>query len=243
MTVPDGGSLLVNGQKVPLSSLTDTEYDLGLDDTAKNIVEAPVGQHVRIEGLYVTPEVRAFDENGNSLSAKSVPDPAEKEQKYLFEPAPKAEPNPVLVARMEELTKAYINYMINKDEATWANRQYLDNFVLNGSDAFTVLHSITADVAWNNPYTARVDKVLEISNVKMYSDTICTADAHFELQLTKESKNGTVTNDYNGTVRWVMVKNGNAWYATHYDLLNGSDAADGEAEAEAEAEADIPAEE
>lgn len=225
VTVPDGGSLLVNGMKVPMSSLTDTEYDLGLDEKAKNIVENPVGQHVKIDGLFVTPEVRAFDADGNALSAKAVPDASEKEQIYMFEPASKAEPNPVLVARMEELTKAYINYMINKDEATWANRQYLDNFLLNGSDAFTVLHGITGDISWNNPYTARVDKVLEISNVKMYSDTICSADAHFELQLTKESQNGTVTNDYNGTVRWIMVKNGNAWYATHFDLLSGQDTA------------------
>ncbi len=241
VTVPDGGSLLVNGLKVPMSSLTDTEYDLGLDDKAKNVVESPVGQHVKIDGLFVTPEVRAFDADGNSLSARAVPDASEKEQVYVFEAASKAEPNPVLVARIEELTKAYINYMINKDEATWANRQYLDNFVLNGSDAFTVLHGITADVAWNNPYTARVDKVLEVSNVKMYSDTICTADAHFELQLTKESDHGTVTNDYNGTLRWLMVKNGNAWYATHFDLLNGQDdaaddAADGETAGEAPAE-------
>lgn len=242
VTVPDGGSLLVNGLKVPMSSLTDADYDMGLDDTAKNIVDNPVGQHVKIDGLFVTPEVRAFDADGNVLSAKTVPDASVKEQVYVFEPASKEEPNPVLVARMEELTKAYINYMVNKDEATWANRQYLDNFVLNGSDAFTVLHGITADVAWNNPYTARVDKVLEISNVKMYSDTICTADAHFELQLTKESQNGTVTNDYNGTVRWLMIKNGNAWYATHFDLLNGQDAAQDTSAEDAPAE-EQPAEE
>ncbi len=242
VTVPDGGSLLVNGMKVPMSALTDTEYEVGLDEKALNIVENPVGQHVKIDGLFVTPEVRAFDADGNSLSARAVPDASDPEQVYQFEPASKAEPNPVLVARIEELTKAYINYMINKDEATWANRQYLDNFVLNGSDAFTVLHGITADVAWNNPYTARVDKVLEISNVKMYSDTICTADAHFELQLTKESERGTVTNDYNGTLRWLMVKNGNAWYATHFDLLNGQDAAADDA-ADGETAGEAPAEE
>ena len=223
VTVPNGGSLMVNGQKVPMASLKDTEYDMHLDEAAQNVVENPLGQQVKITGLFVAPEVKAFDDSGNSLSPKETPDKNTKEQVYVFEPASAAEPNPVLVGRLEELTKAYINYMINKDEATWANRQYLDNFVLNGSDAFNVLHGITQDVAWNNPYTAREDKVLEISNVKMYSDTICTADAHFDLELTKVSDAGSLTNDYNGTVRWLMVKNGNAWYATHFDLLNTQD--------------------
>lgn len=242
--VPDGGSLMVNGIKVPMESAEDVDYEMQLDDVTKNVVESPVGQSVKISGLFVAPEVKAFDDHGNALEPKAVPAQSEKEQKYVFIPASEAEPNPNLVERLEELTKAYINYMINKDEATWANRQYLDNFVLNGSNAFDVLHGITGDVAWNNPYTARVDKVLEISNVKMYSDTICTADAHFELQLTKDSDTGSLTNDYNGTVRWLMVKNGNAWYATHFDLLNDQNAENTTAQTEnaAETEGEAPAE-
>ena len=240
--VPDGGSLMVNGIKVPMETAEDVDYEMQLDDVTKNVVESPVGQSVKISGLFVAPEVKAFDDHGNALEPKEVPAQSEKEQKYVFIPASETEPNPNLVERLEELTKAYINYMINKDEATWANRQYLDNFVLNGSNAFDVLHGITGDVAWNNPYTARVDKVLEISNVKMYSDTICTADAHFELQLTKDSDNGSLTNDYNGTVRWLMVKNGNAWYATHFDLLNDQNAENTTTQTENAPEGEAPAE-
>ena len=236
VTVPNGGSLMVNGLKVPMTSLTDTEYEMNLDEVAQSVTPNPVGQHVMIDGLFVAPTVRAFDKDGNELSPKEVPDKTVREQNYIFEPAAKAEPNEQLVERMENLTKAYINYMINKDEATGANWGAVGNYLLNGSDAFKVLKGIYSDVAWNNPYTAREDKVLEVSNIKMYSDTICTADTHFELQLTKESNNGTVTNDYNGTVRWVMVKNGNAWYASHFDLLNGEDAAAAPAD-------DAPAEE
>ncbi len=224
-TVPNGGSLMVNGLKVPMTSLTDTEYEMNLDEVAQSVTPNPVGQHVKISDLFVAPTVRAFDKDGNELEAKEVPDKSVKEQVLVFEPAAKAEPNEQIVERMQNLTKAYINYMINKDEATGANWGAVGNYLLNGSDAFKVLKGIYSDVAWNNPYTAREDKVLEVSNIRMYSDTICTADTHFELQLTKESNNGTVTNDYNGTVRWVMVKNGNAWYASHFDLLSGEDAA------------------
>ena len=66
----------------------------------------------------------------------------------------------------------------------------------------------------------RDDKMFKVEHVKMYSDKLCTVEVHFDTALTKQ-----ITNEYVGTVRWVMVHNGFTWYATSLKLLNETQSA------------------
>ncbi len=218
ITIPSGASVMVNGQAVPLAEMTDCDSHIQLDETALNYAEQPMAQRVQISGLYVAPEVKAFDNLGNQLEARTVPDASETHQVYVFEPKDEVTPDADLENRMDELTKAYINYMINKDLATWDNLNYLENYLIIGSSAQQKLRSMVSDVGWNNPYTERVDKVLEISHYKMYSDDVYTCESHFELQLTNN-----VVNDYIGTVRWTMIKTAGGWKAAAFEMLSSGD--------------------
>ncbi|MCQ2417551.1 MAG: hypothetical protein MJ071_07040 [Oscillospiraceae bacterium] len=214
LTLPEGASAMINGKAVDAGEFKQADSNIVLDDAVLGSVDQVVGQRTKITGLYVSPEVKAYDSNGNELLPESRPGESETHQKYVFVPKDSV-PEDDLKTRADDLTKAYINYMINKDEATWNNLNIVDQYLINGSNAYKTLHSIVQDVSWNNPYTERVDKVLQIDHFKMYSADVCTCESHFELQLTKN-----VVNDYVGTVRWTLVKVGNTWRASDFVIVS-----------------------
>ena len=218
ITVPEGTSVTINGIAVPQTDMELCDSALVLDDAAKTYAKQPTALKATVSGLYVAPKVQAYDTQGNILTPVSEPDQSAAKQVYVFEPKEQAAPDPEFVTHMENLMGAYINYMANKDEAVWTNLGVLDQYLVPNGNAYSMLHSIVMDVNWNNPYTARVDRELTISHVKMYADNVCTVEAHYNYQLTKN-----VVNDYIGTIRWTMVKVGNTWLATNFEQI-----ADGE---------------
>ena len=116
------------------------------------------------------------------------------------------------------MMRAYIDYMANKDEALWTNLGVLDNYLVPNSSAYKKLHSITQDINWNNPYTARLDRALDVSNVRMYSENVCTVEVHYDYQLTKN-----VVNDYVGDMRWTFIKTGAGWSASEFEIIGSND--------------------
>ncbi|MCR4759654.1 MAG: hypothetical protein K5705_05200 [Oscillospiraceae bacterium] len=218
--LPAGGSLMVNGIEVPKDTFEDSEYEMPMDDVMKMYAEQPETQSVKISGLFVAPEVRAFDAEGNALEPEKVPADSVKEQIYTFLPADVAEPNEALVDRIEALTNAYINYMVKKDQNMEANWGALSPYLLRDADAHKTLLSLWADVNWNNPYTAREDKPLDVKHLKMYSEQLCTVEVSFDVQLTNAERGTELTNSYKGTVRWTLVKNGNTWLAARFETVS-----------------------
>lgn len=219
VTVPEGTAVTINGITVPQAEMEVCDAPITLDEAARTYAKQPTAMKVTVPGLYVTPKVQAYDVQGNLLSVAEDPDPASKQQIYIFEPKDEAVPDQELVAHVEEMMRAYINYTANKDEQVWTNLGYLDNFLVPNSKAYEILHSMAWDFNWNNPYTARVDRELTISHIKMYSDSMLTCEAYFNYQLTKN-----VVNDYIGTIRWTMVKVGNTWRASDFTQLSDESA-------------------
>ncbi|MBR4199724.1 MAG: hypothetical protein IKQ91_00415 [Oscillospiraceae bacterium] len=218
VTVPEGTSVSINGIAVPQAAMEPCDSSLILDDAAKTYAKQPTAVKATVTGLYVAPKVQAYDTQGNILTPVGEPDTSAAKQVYAFEPKDEVAPDPQFVTHMENLMGAYINYMANKDEDVWGNLGILDQYLVPNGNAYSMLHSIVMDVNWNNPYTARVDRELTISHVKMYADNVCTVEAHYNYQLTKN-----VVNDYIGTIRWTMIKVGNTWMATNFEQI-----ADGE---------------
>ena len=221
VTMPKGAYLNVNGKRVPNEMLTETESELQLTNTELNFMKQPVSVKCVIEGLYAPPVVEVTDAGGITLTPEIVPEPDAAEQTYLFAQADERDPDPDLLARAEELTKAYIEYVANKDTDRFNNLAKLNNYLLPGSDAANLMQMIVNDVYWNNPYSMRTDKVLKAEHLKMYSEKLCTCDVRFDISLTKQ-----VTNEYIATARWVMVNNGYGWYATRLELLPVPDEAE-----------------
>lgn len=219
VTVPEGTSVTINGFTVPQADMEVCDANVVLDDAALVYAKQPGAMKVTVSGLYVAPKVQAYDVQGNMLAAMNTPEASDKNQVYIFEPKDEAAPDPQFIAHTEEMMRAYINYTANKDEQVWTNLGYLDNFLVPNGNAYQMLHSMVMDFNWNNPYTARVDRELTISHVKMYSDSVCTCEAYFNYQLTKN-----VVNDYIGTIRWTMVKVGNTWLATDFVQLSDESA-------------------
>lgn len=221
VTMPKGSYLYVNGKRVQNEMLTETESELQLTNTELNFMKQPVSVKCVIEGLYAPPVVEVTDAGGIALAPETVPKPDEPEQIYLFAQADERDPDPDLLARAEELTKAYIEYVANKDTDRFNNLAKLNNYLLPGSDAANLMQMIVNDVYWNNPYSMRTDKVLKAEHLKMYSEKLCTCDVRFDISLTKQ-----VTNEYIASARWVMVNNGYGWYATRLELLPVPDEAE-----------------
>lgn len=214
VTMPKGSRLRVNGKTVDEELYRETESELILTNVEKQYMKQPVSVKCELTGLYTPPEVSVTDGDGKTLEPESVPAADAAEQVYLFTRHDAATPDENLLKRAEELTKAYIDYVVNKDADRYNNIAKLNNYLLPGSDAAVLMQSMLNDVYWNNPYTNRTDKIFKVLHVKMYSEKLCTVEVQFDTALTKE-----VTNEYSGTVRWVMVNNGFTWYATSLKLM------------------------
>lgn len=232
VTVPEGASVMVNGVAVPVEEFKEGESDVQLDEAAQMYAQQPKAQHVEIQGLFVAPKVLAYDSLGNPLTPSKIPNETDAKQTYCFGPKPESSPDEELVDRVEDMMRAYIDYMANKDEALWTNLGILDTFLVPNSSAYKKLHSITQDINWNNPYTARQDRALDVNEVRMYADNVCTCDVHYDYQLTKN-----VVNDYIGDMRWTFVKTGTGWNATEFEITGSNDTKFGDDE-----ETEAPAE-
>ena len=214
VTMPKGASLAVNGKRVDSELYMETEPPLVLNATELNYMKQPLSVKCEIDGLYTQPEVSVTDSNGKTLEPDRVPDAAEAEQVYLFMKQTGGTPDDALIQRAGDLTKAYINYVVNKDAERNNNLAALNNYVLPGSEAAFLMQGLYNDVYWNNPYISRDDKEFKVQNVRMLSDKLCTVDVKFDTVLTKQ-----ITNEYAATARWVMVNNGFTWYATSLRIL------------------------
>ena len=218
ITVPDGASVMVNGTAVPFEDMLKADAAVKLDDAAQMYAQQPTALHISIPSLYVAPKVQAFDSLGNALTATKQPAATDAEQVFVFEPKAEASPDQDFVDRAKDMMRAYIDYMANKDEALWTNLGVLDNYLVANSSAYKKLHGIAGDINWNNPYTARLDRELNVTNVRMYSENVCTCDVHYDYQLTKN-----VVNDYVGDMRWTFVKTGNVWNASEFEITGSND--------------------
>lgn len=214
VTMPRGSKLRVNGKSVDDDELRETDSELILTNVERQYMKQPLSVRFELTGLYTPPEISVTDDDGKTLEPERAPEADEAEQVYLFTKHDTAEPDEKLLQRAEELTKAYFDYIINKDADRYNNIAKLNNYLLPGSDAAVLMQSMLNDVYWNNPYTNRTDKVFKVTHVKMYSEKLCTVEIQFDTTLTKQ-----VTNEYSGSVRWVMVNNGFTWYATSMKLL------------------------
>ena len=218
VTVPDGASVMVNGIAIPYEEMDRSASVLELDNAALMYAQQPESLHVKIDGLYAAPKVQAYDSLGNLLTASKESDETEAEQVFRFEPKAESAPDEELVSRIENMMRAYIDYMANKDEALWTNLGVLDTYLVPNSSAYSKLHGIAGDINWNNPYTARQDRALDVSNIRMYGENVCTAEVHYDYQLTKN-----VVNDYVGDMRWTFVKTGNGWNAVEFEITGSND--------------------
>lgn len=218
VTVPDGGAVMVNGVAVPPEEMEQSDSALKLDDAALAFAQKPASLHIKIDGLYVAPKVQAYDSLGNQLDAYKIPDASELDQVYVFGPKEEASPDEELVDRVKTMMREYIDYMVNKDETLDINLAALDHYLVYQSNAYTKLHSMRGDIYWNNPYTNRVDRALNVSNVRMYSENLFTCDVHYDYQLTMN-----VVNDYIGDMRWTFVKTGDGWKASDFEIIGSND--------------------
>ena len=114
--------------------------------------------------------------------------------------------------RAQDATRAFIDYMTNKNEATFENLGVLDQYLSKDSSAYQKLHSMATDVSWNTPYDSRADKELTVSNIQMNNDT-CTCDVHFDYELTLTGGN---TQNYSNDMRWAFVKEDGIWNAFEF---------------------------
>lgn len=229
ITVPAGASLTINGVAVDAGLLQPCDSTVKLDEAALKYSAQPAAVSCTISGLYASPVIAAADAAGNPLTPVEEPKEGAKHVEMVFEPADAAAPDQAITARTEALTAAYINYMINEgygeigDAATWKNLGALDQYMINGSKLYQNMHSSAGELNWNNAYTSRKDEPIEISHLKMYSETCCTVESKYAYQLTKTRDGVTNVNDYAGTIRWTLVKAGDAWYATDNVLVQSSE--------------------
>lgn len=214
VTVPQGATVKLNGVSVPQELFTDAPSELQLTPTEQYFMQQPVSQSCEITGLYHAPTVEAADADGNVLEPEAVPDPTRARQEYVFAHADTKNPDEALVQTVENLTHAYIDYVMNKNNTIELNLAVMRQYMMQGSALAVLMQTIYSDVWYNNPPDLREDHVFEVRHVRMYAENLCTVDVRLELTFGK-----VAVNDYAGTVRWVLVNNGYGWYATNIELL------------------------
>lgn len=115
VTMPKGAKLTINGKRVPDDAYRPTDAELILTKTEQNFMKQPQAVKCELEGLYAPPVVTVTDGDGKTMEPEITPEPNEAEQVYLFTKHDAAVPDENVIQRAEDLTKAYIDYVINKD--------------------------------------------------------------------------------------------------------------------------------
>ena len=217
--MPAGSTLTVNGIEVAPTAVAPADSPLKLDEAALKYAAQPDAQLCKITGLYAAPVVEAKDASGRPLTLKAEPKEGEKHISLVYSPAYEAEISDEMTQRITDLTAAYINYVINKDEAQQRNFNALAQYLVRKSTVYNAMTENMYEWGWNNPYTARKDGPTVVSNLAVYSENCCTCEVSYEYQLTKR-----VVNDYAGTLRWTLVKaDDGKWYASSVETLKSSE--------------------
>ena len=214
VTMPEDAVLQVNGVEVPEEQYLEAESDLKLCQTELYFMKQPMARKCVINGLFCAPQVTVKDADGNVLEPYEAPDTTQAELEYVFPIADSKDPDPKLKERVDGLTKAYMNYVINTKCDLNNNLAVLSNYLVAGSPASTLMYNISTDIWYNNDPDLREDHVFEIKHIKQYADNLCTVDVRLESTLGK-----VAVNDYACTIRWVMVDTGYGWYATSFRLF------------------------
>lgn len=214
VTMPQGCVLNVNGNPVPTDIMTEEETLPELNTMELNYSSQPMARHCEMSGFYMPPTVEVKDAEGNRLTPESTPDLTTAHHEYVFRKPADPAADPALKERAEALTRAYMDYVINKDKDRFNNLAVLNNYLMPGSEAAVLMQTIINDIYWNNQYDGRTDDV-KVTGIRTYSDKLCTADVHFDTTLTKA---GVGTNEYISTISWTLVNNGWGWYATSFEL-------------------------
>ncbi|MBQ8922849.1 MAG: hypothetical protein IJ060_11975 [Oscillospiraceae bacterium] len=214
VTLPDTATLRINGVTVPASRMTEAEPEIQFDETALKYGEQPGALHFEADGFYLLPAVEVTAADGKPITPEEQPDADAALQEYLFVQPDETEPDEALVQRVHGLTEAYISHVTYTGRDSNRTIAVLSQYMLQGSPAMKLMRAIVGDIRWNNPYSNRDNRQNEISHVKMYSDKLCTVQVDFDIAFTL-----FITNEYAGSVRWIMVNTGNGWYAEDFVLL------------------------
>lgn len=215
VTMPPNSALYLNGVAVPSDRFTAVDSDLQLDQTSLKYSPQPLSVQCEISGFYLPPDVKAVSAEGIELTPEIQPENQTAVLEYTFLPPDIGDADPLLRSRTEELTKAYINYVINKDRNREGNMAVMNQYLLPGGQVQSLMYGIWGDIFWNNRYNTREDRRLEILHIRKYTDTCCVCEVAFETVLSK-----VAVNDYTGTIRWTMIHNGNGWYASGMQLVS-----------------------
>ena len=214
VTLPDTAELRINGIPVSADDMSEADPEIVFDETALKYGEQPGARHYEADGFYLLPKVEVTGADGLPIPPVVQPEADAALQEYLFEVPDVAEPDEALMKRVRGLTEAYITHVTYTGRDADRTLAVLSQYMLSGSPAMKLMRAIVGDIRWNNPYYTRENKQNEISHVKMYSDKLCTVQVDFDIAITL-----FITNEYVGSVRWIMVKTGNGWYAEDFILL------------------------
>lgn len=216
ISAPCNALITINDVPLDIESMTEETVSVSLSENALELIEAPTTRHFLIDGLYDWPSVSAVYPNGEKIPSKlPIPDETVGVQEYDFTGSESSMLAEEQTQYVEKLTKAYINYVINKNKDIDNNLAMLDNYLLKNSNVYKQMHAMKEDVKWNQTYTARQDKVLTCEHFMPYSDDCYSVETHFEVELTKNA----VTNNYNGTIRWTLIRTEFGWKANEMTLL------------------------
>lgn len=214
ITAPSDAKVTINGIEIEENLFTETDSELKLTQTELGFANQPSSKTCEISGLFLSPKIEAVDSAGRTLTAETEPDPNAARQEFFFPHADEPNPDEALLDRIDKLTHAYMDYVINTHCTVELNLANLSNYMLPGSDFALLMQKISGDVWYNNDPNMREDHVIEVQHLRKYSDNLCTADVHIESTIGK-----VAINDYIVTIRFVLVNNGYGWYCSNFELF------------------------
>ncbi|MCQ2407906.1 MAG: hypothetical protein MJ065_05195 [Oscillospiraceae bacterium] len=214
ITAPSDAKVTINGIEIEENLFTETDAELKLTPTELGYANQPSAKTCEITGLFLSPKIEAIDSAGRTLTAETEPDPNAARQEFVFPHADEPNPDEALLDRIDKLTHAYMDYVINTHCTVEVNLANLSNYMLPGSDFANLMNRISGDVWYNNDPNMREDHVIEVQHLRKYSDNLCTADVHIESTIGK-----VAVNDYIVTIRFVLVNNGFGWYCSGFELF------------------------
>ncbi len=202
VVAPEDYSVYLNNVKVNDTYITNPNYGYELLDSVKGYTgEIPVLYMYSVKDLYLEPQIKVLDTNGNEVELKE-----KKNGTYIYDLQSSADAENEHESLVIDFVKSYFKYTGDGSKNIAQNHADLLSYVLTGSSADTYIRGSYWGVFYNSTYRI-THNLLDASNFIVYNDSSFSCDLKYNTDFDLYNYN----KHYEGSFKLVFVKQGESF--------------------------------
>ena len=210
--VPEGVNILVDGEKVPPASITDSLITPAIFEDVVDPADSPqimVRYEFELKGLYTEPDVTIDDPLGRELKSSVSADGTVSYYEGFSE-----EYKTLYSGTVEAFIRAYVRFGANIGNSAEGNFSNLSGYMLRGSDLYRRTQASIEGMIWVSGTTVEYNS-LEIDNFTQYGDSYFSCEVRYNIT----NRTYYEAREVEGNYEVLFVLSGDKWLAVKMAAL------------------------